>query len=66
MEGEGETQTSTPNTTDRVRETSRVLDLPTLEEKHTIKIIKGLGDIYIKVTLSICHLNYIEIPAVTL
>lgn len=31
MEGYGETQTSTPNTTDRVREVSRVLDLPSLQ-----------------------------------
>lgn len=30
MEGYGETHTSTPNTTDRVREVSRVLDLPSL------------------------------------
>lgn len=31
MEGYGETHTSTPNTTDRVREISRVLDLPSLK-----------------------------------
>lgn len=31
MEGYGETHTNTPNTTDRVREVSRVLDLPSLK-----------------------------------
>lgn len=30
-EGYGETHTSTPNPTDRVREISRVLDLPNLQ-----------------------------------
>lgn len=34
MEGYGETHTSTPNTTDSVREISRVLDLPSLKEKE--------------------------------
>lgn len=31
MEGYGETHTSTPNTTDKVREVNRVLDLPSLQ-----------------------------------
>lgn len=36
MDGFGETHTSTPNTTDRVREVSRVLDLPSLQMmRHT-------------------------------
>ncbi|KAA8580932.1 hypothetical protein FQN60_013890 [Etheostoma spectabile] len=34
MEGYGETHTSTPNTTDRVRQVSRVLDLPSLQENR--------------------------------
>lgn len=43
MEGYGETQTSTPNTTDRVREVSRVLDLPSLQ-RNTHKYWNSLSD----------------------
>lgn len=39
MEGYGETHTSTPNTTDRVREVSRVLDLPSLKRNTHVNWI---------------------------
>lgn len=46
MEGYGETHTSTPNTTDRARETSRVLDRPSLRRDETSVEIKTISEMF--------------------
>lgn len=50
MEGYGETHTSTPNTTDRVREISRALDLPSLQKQGDTVQVKMAGNKRLKIS----------------